>query len=43
MRWISSVVTAKEMRVGGTWRSWNVPLIESLPPMAATPNWRCAS
>ena len=32
-----AVVTAKEISVGGTSRSSKVPLMESLPPTAATP------
>ena len=37
-----SVVTAKEISVGGTSISSNVPLMESFPPMAATPSSFCA-
>ena len=33
--------TAKETSVGGTWRSLNVPLMESLPPMAPRPRAAC--
>ena len=37
------VVTAKETSVGGTSICSNVPLMESLPPMAAMPRAFCAS
>ena len=37
-----SVVTAKEISVGGTSRFSNVPLMESLPPIAAAPMPICA-
>ena len=39
---ILSVVTAKEIRVGGTSSFSKLPLIESLPPIAATPKSICA-
>ena len=38
----SSVVTAKDINVGGTSISSKVPLIESLPPIAPTPSSFCA-
>ena len=34
---VLAVVTAKETRVGGTSSFSKLPLMESLPPMAATP------
>jgi hypothetical protein len=37
----SLVVTAKETKVGGTLICSNVPLIESLPPIAASLNSSC--
>ena len=36
---VFSVVTANETRVGGTSRSSKLPLIESLPPIAAIPRF----
>lgn len=40
---VCAVVTAKETSVGGTVMSSKVPLMESLPPIAPTPNCSCAS
>ena len=42
MRFVFEVVTAKETSVGGTSRFSNVPLMESLPPMAPMPSSICA-
>ena len=37
-----SVATAKETKVGGTFKSWKVPDIESFPPIEAVPIAFCA-
>ena len=42
MSLIFSVVTANETSVGGTSKSSNEPLIESLPPIEPMPNSFCA-
>ncbi len=40
---VFSGATAKDISVGGTSKSRNVPDMESLPPMAAAPSSNCAS
>ena len=37
----STVVIPNAISIGGTLISWNVPLIESLPPIEGRPNATC--